>query len=222
MSTNPAIQPLPSFLAGKYESWHSNDFQRDKPLYEDLVENGQHPHSMVISCCDSRVLPTSILGAQGGDLFVHRNIANLVPPASAGDLHHGTAAAVEFAVMALKVSHIIVMGHSGCGGIQNGYHVCGKTKDHPLDKKSSIYKWLELIGPAHASLPDEGGDQEKIDLLEKRSVVVSLENLAELPCVKEAVDAGALALHGLWHDIASGTLMGYEPGADSFVSLAKS
>ena len=216
MADSPSIKPLPSFLVERYGAWRAGGFESNRKLFEDLVENGQHPHSIVISCCDSRVQPTSIFGAEGGELFVHRNIANLVPPATADGLHHGTTAALEYAVTALKVGHIIVMGHSGCGGIENGYHVCKGTEGHPLDKASSVYKWLQVLGPAHAGLPEGGGDAERIEALEKASVVTSLGNLEGFAFIKDAIDNNGLALHGLWHDIASGTLMGYNPGTGDF------
>ena len=216
--TDPApIPPLPAFLAERYRAWHGGEFQRDRKLFEELAEHGQRPHSMVISCCDSRVLATSIFGAKGGEFFIHRNIANLVPPAADDGRHHGTSAAIEFAVMALKVRHIIVMGHSGCGGIENGYHVCNGTSG--LGKTAFIRKWLEILKPAFDRLPGEGGDEARIALLEKDSILVSLENLAGFAFVREAVEAGELSLHGLWHDIASGTLMAYDSETGGFAPV---
>ena len=220
MTASPPIHPLPPDLVDRYKAWRADGFERNRELFKDLVENGQHPHSMVISCCDSRVQPTSIFGAEGGELFVHRNIANLVPPPDGDGLHHGTAAALEYAVTALKVGRIIVMGHSGCGGIENGYHVCNQTPGHPLEETASIYKWLKILGPACGDLQDGGSDKERIARLEKQSVVTSLGNLAGYPFIAEALAAGGLTLHGLWHDIGSGALASYDPGSGEFKSLA--
>lgn len=214
------MRPLPPRLADRYKNWHSGDFSRSKKLFGDLAANGQHPHSMVVSCCDSRVQPTSVFGAEGGELFVHRNIANLVPPASSEGLHHGTSAALEYAIGALKVRHIIVMGHSGCGGVENGYHLCKwkaeKNGSPPLGEATSLYRWLELLQPAYSRLEEQAGEANRIALMEKKSVLVSLENLLGFLFVRDAVKAGDLTLHGLWIDIASGNLLGYDADKDSF------
>ena len=210
MATSQPIQPLPSSLAKRYEAWLAGGFNQNRQLFSELVEKGQHPHSMVISCCDSRVDPALIFGAGSGELFVHRNIANLVPPKDSAGMGHGTAAALEYAVTALKVRHVIVMGHSGCGGIENGYHVCNRTKGHPLKKASSIHKWLRILEPAFARLPEQGGDEERIAMLERHAVAVSLENLTGFPFIAKATQSGQLSLHGLWYDIASGALLDYD------------
>ena len=118
-----AISILPLELIDRYKKWRVSRYIDNKSRYQKLAKEGQNPGSLVISCCDSRVNATTIFGANDGEFFVHRNIANLVPPFKADNEFHGTSAAVEYAVVNLKVPHIIILGHSGCGGIRGGYEL---------------------------------------------------------------------------------------------------
>ncbi|MBV1902230.1 MAG: carbonic anhydrase, partial [Marinosulfonomonas sp.] len=127
---------LPAYLVQRYHGWKATTYSENKAWYRRLADDGQHPRAMVISCCDSRVHVTSIFGADQGEFFIHRNIANLVPPYEPDGDHHGTSAAVEYAVTALKVAHIIVLGHSNCGGVQGCHDMCsGKAPE--LDATTS-------------------------------------------------------------------------------------
>ena len=211
-------RPLPDYLVRRYHGWKATTYEQNKGWYMQLAEEGQHPRAMVVSCCDSRVHVTSIFGADQGEFFIHRNIANLIPPAESGGNHHGTSAAVEYAVTALKVSHLIVLGHSACGGVQGCYDMCsGKAPE--LEKKSSyVGRWMDILRPSFEKLP-EGDDGERVRQLEKDSVVTSLENLMTFPHVKTAVESGRLSLHGLWNDIGHGGLEVYDAETDSFVAL---
>ena len=110
-------KPLPSLLVQRYHGWKATTYTENKSWYKRLADEGQRPKTMIISCCDSRVHVTSLFGADQGEFFIHRNIANLVPPYEPDGNQHGTSAAVEYAVTALKVAHLIVMGHSSCGGV---------------------------------------------------------------------------------------------------------
>jgi len=116
--------PLPSYLVQRYRGWKATKFVENKSWFKHLAESGQHPRAMVISCCDSRVHVTAIFGSDTGEFFIHRNIAALVPPFQPDGDHHGTSAAVEYAVTTLKVAHIIVVGHSSCGGVKGCYQMC--------------------------------------------------------------------------------------------------
>ena len=111
-------RPLPEYLSRRYHGWKATSYAENRSWYRRLAEGGQHPRAMVISCCDSRVHVTSIFGADQGEFFIHRNIANLVPPYEPDGEPHGTSATVEFAVTSLKVAHLIVLGHSSCGGVK--------------------------------------------------------------------------------------------------------
>tara|TARA_B100000780_G_scaffold1772_1_gene1528 strand:- start:165 stop:689 length:525 start_codon:yes stop_codon:yes gene_type:complete len=174
---------------------------------------------MVISCCDSRVHATSIFGAEQGEFFIHRNIANLVPPYRPDSDHHGTSAAVEYAVSALSVSHIIVLGHSNCGGVQGCLSMCSGEAPE-LEKTSSfVGRWMDILRPGYERVKDEPDRQKQLHMLEKEAVLVSLNNLMTFPFVRDAVENDLLALHGLWTEIGDGELEYFDPKADSFLPV---
>lgn len=211
-------RPLPDFLLRRYHGWKATSYEENKGYFLNLAEEGQHPRSMVISCCDSRIHVTSIFGADQGEFFIHRNIANLVPPFELGGHHHGTSAAIEYAVTALKVSHLIVMGHSSCGGVQGCYDMCSGNAPALEEKESFVGRWMDILAPSFPDLP-EGDDASRVRQFEKNSVVVSLSNLMSFPFVKSAVDGGRLALHGLWFDIGHGSLEAYDAAKGQFVEV---
>lgn len=213
-----SARPLPTYLVNRYHGWKATTFAENKGWYKRLAEEGQRPRAMVISCCDSRVHVTSIFGADQGEFFIHRNIANLVPPFNPDGEYHGTSATIEYAVAALKVSHIVVLGHSGCGGIEGCYNMCsGHAPD--LDKPSSfVGRWMDILRPGFSRL-GEGTDDERKQMLEKEAVLISLENLMTFPFVKEAVEKDELSLHGVWNDIGDGSLEGYEPSSGKFLPV---
>jgi carbonic anhydrase len=211
-------RPLPAYLINRYHGWKATVYAENKGWYRRLAEDGQHPRSMVISCCDSRVHVTSIFGADQGEFFIHRNIANLVPPFNPDGHHHGTSAAVEYAVSTLKVAHLIVLGHSGCGGVEGCYDMCSGHAPELEDSSSFIGRWMDILRPSYADLPD-GDDAMRKRALEKASVLVSLENLMTFPFVKNAVETDMLSLHGLWNDIGEGGLEAFDPSNGEFASL---
>ena len=208
------IQPLPKDLIERYKNWKSDSFANDRATYENLALEGQSPPAMIISCCDSRVHATSMFGAETGEFFIHRNIANLIPPYNPDGDHHGTSAAIEFAVCALKISQIIILGHSHCGGIKNGYHLC--KGDHINEDLMFVNKWLNILKPAYDSLEQVGEDNLMIRTLEKDSIINSINNLLEFPFVQQALDSKQLSIHGLWNDIGSGELEMLVPETMSF------
>ncbi|MCE2516701.1 MAG: carbonic anhydrase [Alphaproteobacteria bacterium] len=210
------VQPLPSFLVDRYTDWKSRQFEADRDLYQNLVEHGQHPKAMVISCCDSRVHSMALFGGKAGDFFIHRNIANLIPPFNPDGDNHGTSAAVEYAVTVLKVAHLIVLGHSGCGGINGGFHACDQSDGTPYSGPSPIQHWLGLLKPAFDKLDHSKAEDDRINDLEKLSILVSIENLMGFPFVQDALAEDRLSIHGLWHDIGGGTLYGYDASAKAF------
>ena len=171
-------KPLPSYLVKRYQGWKATSYADNKVWYRRLADEGQHPRAMVISCCDSRVHVTSIFGADQGEFFIHRNIANLVPPYAPDGDHHGTSAAVEFAVTSLKVAHLIVLGHSNCGGVHGCYDMCSGNAPE-LEKKSSfVGRWMDILRPGFNMVKemDLNDEAEERRQLEKAGVVVSLEN----------------------------------------------
>jgi carbonic anhydrase len=173
---------------------------------------------MVISCCDSRVHVTSIFGADQGEFFIHRNIANLVPPYEPDGDHHGTSAAVEYAVTALKVSHLIVLGHSSCGGVQGCLDMCSGKAPELEEKSSFVGRWMDILRPGYEKVKDVDHDHQA-RALEKESVLVSLSNLMTFPFIKERVEAQELSLHGLWTDIGEGGLEYYDAKTDQYLPV---
>ena len=170
---------------------------------------------MIISCCDSRVNVTSIFGADQGEFFVHRNIANLVPPYAPDGHQHGTSAAIEYAVMTLKIAHLIIVGHSACGGVKGCHDMCSGQAPALEEKTSFVGRWMDLLRPGYERVRDLP-EAERVSALEKQAVLVSLENLMTFPFVTEAVEAGEMTLHGLWNNISEGTLEQYDPGLRRF------
>ena len=209
-------KPLPGYLVQRYHGWKATTYNDNKAWYRRLAEGGQHPRAMVISCCDSRVHVTSIFGAEMGEFFIHRNIANLVPPHKPDGLQHGTSAAVEYAVTALKVAHVIVLGHSSCGGVQGCHAMCSGKAPELEEKSSFIGRWMDILRPGYERVSSIADTDEQLRALEKEAVLVSLENLMTFPFVKDAVEAEVLTLHGLWTDVGEGSLLQYEAETKTF------
>ena len=213
-------KPLPSYLSKRYAGWRATQFQENKAWYARLAEEGQRPRAMIISCCDSRVHVTAIFGAETGEFFIHRNIANLVPQYKPSEDFHGTSAAIEYAVKYLHVSNLLVVGHSDCGGVAGCHDMCcGKAPE--LEETSSfIGRWMDILRPGFERIKDmDGTDAERLTALEKEGVVISLENLMTFPFVSEAVESGDLALHGVWNDIHDGHLEVYDGATETFSKI---
>jgi carbonic anhydrase len=194
---NPPKFPLR--LVRGYRDFLVGRMPTERDRYRELARRGQSPDTMIIGCCDSRVSPEVIFDAHPGELFVVRNIANLVPPFTSDGVCHGVFAALEFAVQVLGVGHIIVLGHAHCGGIR-AYAEHGP----PLSPADSIHKWMSLIAPAAdlAGAPD--GRDGYLTRLEQASITKSLENLLTFPYIESAVQRGVLELHGAYFDVSTG------------------
>jgi carbonic anhydrase len=212
-------KPLPSYLVQRYHGWKATTYQENSSWYRKLASDGQHPRAMVISCCDSRVHVTSIFGADQGEFFIHRNIANLVPPFEPDGDHHGTSAAVEYAVSVLKVVHLIVLGHSQCGGIQGCIDMCKGHAPELEAKESFVGRWMDILRPKFAQVADIEDRDEQASQLEKHAVITSLENLMTFPFIAAAVADGSLSLHGLWTDIGEGGLQCYDRSKEMFLQV---
>lgn len=210
MTMKDHVRPLPSYLVNRYQGWRATTYAENRPWYRRLADEGQRPRAMVISCCDSRVHVTSIFGADTGEFFIHRNIANLVPPYNPDGDHHGTSAAVEYAVCNLKVAHLIVLGHSQCGGVAGCHAMCSGHAPELEEKTSFVGSWLNILRPGYERVKDSP-EAGQIAALERETVVISLENLLTFPFVRAAVEADDMSLHGLWHDIGAGSLLQYMP-----------
>jgi carbonic anhydrase len=210
------VKPLPGYLVQRYHGWKATSYQENRSWYRRLATEGQRPRAMVISCCDSRVHVTSIFGADQGEFFIHRNIANLVPPFEPDGDHHGTSAAVEYAVKVLNVAQLIVMGHSQCGGVAGCIDMCKGHAPELEATDSFVGRWMDILRPKYALVSDIADPAEQALQLEKQSVIISLENLMSFPFVTAAVDAGDLTLHGLWNEIGLGELEYYDPASGGF------
>lgn len=203
---------FPSRLTEGYRAFLGDRFPREKGRYETLAEQGQSPEIMVIGCCDSRVSPEVIFDASPGELFVVRNVANLVPPFETGGDFHGTSAALEFAVQALRVKHIVVLGHARCGGIR-----AFANEAEPLSPGDFIGRWMSQIAPAAQTLERQKGDEANyLTRLEFAAIELSLRNLLTFPCVRILVERGKLQLHGAYFGVATGVLQVRDPETGEF------
>lgn len=211
-------KPLPTYLVQRYHGWKATTWKENSAWYRRLAEDGQRPRAMVISCCDSRVHVTSIFGADQGEFFIHRNVANLVPPYAPDGEQHGTSAAVEYAVTTLKVAHLIVVGHSLCGGVQGCHDMCSGKAPALEEKTSFVGRWMDILRPRYERVKDLPAD-DQLQALEKEAVLVSLENLMTFPFVKSAVEAGEITTHGLWNDIGAGGLEQYDAATGRFAAI---
>jgi carbonic anhydrase len=206
---------LPERLSDGYRSFLSGRFREERSRYEVLAERGQRPEIMVISCCDSRVSPEVIFDASPGELFVVRNVANLVPPYETGGDYHGTSAALEFAVQALRVRHIVVLGHARCGGIR-----AFADDTEPLSPGDFIGKWMTLIAPAAERAGSRSPDLDAyLTRLELAAIEHSLANLMTFPCIETLVATGRLHLHGAYFGVATGLLLVRDPKTKTFAPV---
>lgn len=212
-------KPLPQYLIERYREWSETTYQDKKGLLRKLADEGQHPPAMVIACSDSRVHVTSIFGADQGDFFLHRNIANLVPPYEPDGGAHGTSAAIEFAVTALMVKRVIVMGHSKCGGVKGCLDMCAGHAPELEQQTSFVGRWMDALRPGYERVKEMEYGEEQFQALEKVGVQVSLENLMSFPFVAERVKSGDLTLHGLWYDIRDGIVECYDAESGDFIPV---
>jgi carbonic anhydrase len=205
---------LPEKLLNGYRSFMSGDYAAQSKRYRDLASSGQTPETMVIACCDSRAAPETIFDTGPGELFVVRNVANLVPPYSPDGEYHGTSAALEFAVQSLKVKNIVVLGHGRCGGIAAALNPGAA----PLSPGDFIGKWMNMLSAPAAIVADNklmtSGERQRA--LERISIRFALANLRTFPCVQILEGKGRLSLHGAWFDISSGELWVMDPVSGDF------
>jgi len=211
------MSTFPPALARGYRAFRDNKYAHESQRYQKLADQGQTPETLVIACCDSRAAPETIFNSIPGEIFVVRNVANLVPPYTPDGEYHGTSAALEFAVQSLKVKHIVVLGHGRCGGIQAAL----TPSAEPLSPGDFIGKWMDLLTPvAEAVVADkELTSPQRQTALEHISVRQSLENLRTFPCISILESKNRLTLHGAWFDISSGELRVMDPETGTFSEL---
>ena len=205
---------FPERLTDGYRAFLGGRFEQERARYRKLAEAGQQPQIMVIGCVDSRVSPEVIFDAAPGELLVVRNVANIMPRYEPEhEFQHGTSAALEFALMALRVKHVVVLGHAHCGGIR-----AFADEQEPLSPGDFIGRWMSQIAPAAQKLgPRPRGDaSEYLRRLELASVELSLKNLMTFPCVQTLVARGKLQLHGAYFGVATGQLLVRDPDTGAF------
>lgn len=209
---------FPRELLGGYAHFRKERLGRERERYEQLAEKGQKPKVMIIACCDSRSAPETIFGAAPGEMFVVRNVANIMPPYEQNGDYHGTSAALEFAVQALRVKHIVVMGHGRCGGITAFRNQMTGDANDPLSPGDFIGKWISLLEPVAASLKCTGAETaDELQLkLEEQSIRQSIEHLKTFPCVSILLEREQIGLHGAWFDISSGELWTMDAASGKF------
>ncbi len=204
-----------------YHKFRRHYFSDSNSIFETLVRQGQRPKILMIACSDSRVDPALVMNCQPGDLFVIRNVANLVPPYEEDQSYHGTSAALEFGVCDLSIRHIILFGHTQCGGIQ----ALLKKSCERNQPKSFISKWMELAKPAHEAVVkfhQEKSFEEKATLCGQYSLINSLKNLETFPCIAERVNKGTLSLHAWNFDLSRGILESFDREENCFREIVVS
>jgi carbonic anhydrase len=210
------LADISTFMAG-FERFQEKYFAGDDSVFSRLRQ-GQNPRALVISCCDSRADPGMLMGAGPGDIFVVRNVANLVPPYSNGAEMPGIRADIEFAVKGLNVEEIIILGHSSCGGIRALMDGEGITEHH----YEFIGTWVSIARAARERVLRElAGESQAVQAraCERWAISLSLDNLMSFPWIRERVEAGTLALHGWYFDIDAGELLAYSAATSTFAPL---
>jgi carbonic anhydrase len=201
------------WLIEGFRAFRQTYYAENRALFDALAERGQSPKVMVIGCADSRVDPLLITGAGPGDLFVVRNVANLVPPYAPDSQYHGTSAAIEFAVRGLGVEHIVVLGHAQCGGVRalmEGSALADREDDF-------IGAWMSIAEPARRrALAEAASDEDRLQLCEFETVRISLTNLMTFPWIRRRVEENRLALHGWYFDLNRGRLLHLDQTAGEF------
>ena len=206
---------FPEQLLDGYRSFREIRYPSENQQLKLLAKVGQHPKIMCIGCCDSRVPLEIIFDAEPGEIFVMRNVANLVPPYHPDHGHHGTSAALEFAVRGLNVEHIVVMGHSKCGG------VAAALQSDAEDKTDFIGSWVSILEPIASNVRENHAVpiEKQAEDLEHRGVQLSLRNLMTFPWIKTATADGKLMLHGAWFDVGNGELHVLDISSGEFVTI---
>ena len=207
---------FPQHLIDGYQTFASQRLPTEQTRYRELSERGQSPAVMVIGCCDSRVSPEVIFDAGPGELFVVRNVANLVPVFQPDGGAHGVSAALEYAVQVLRVKHIVVLGHAQCGGIRAFI-----DDIEPLSPGDFIGRWMAMfIKPGEKVEQRERESKQDFTVrIEKAAVFRSLENLMTFPFVQAAVEHSELTLHGAYFGVAEGSLFVLDRDTKEFHSV---
>ena len=209
--------PLPPTLLEGYANFRSGRYASEAERYRRLGEGAQKPRVMIIACCDSRAAPETIFDAGPGEIFVVRNVANLVPPYTPDGGHHATSAALEFAVLSLNVNTIVVMGHGRCGGIH-----AAVSESLPLTHTDFIGSWMRAIKDVARIVPRGEHESEQLHErnIERASIEHSLANLRTFPWIRMKENKKDLSLYGAWFDIAMGELHAYDEDESQWTAIS--
>ena len=214
MTDEQRYEPIRQLLAG-FKAFRATYYERNPASMRQLVSEGQKPQVLLIGCSDSRVDPALLTGAAPGELFVVRNVANLVPPYQPDGHYHGTSAAIEYAVRVLNVPHVIILGHAQCGGIQGLIRLrSGETIDGDF-----VAPWVSIAGGAfdqYAGDASAGQFKGTPAEIERAAIRTSVENLLTFPFIRQKMEAGELELHGWWFDLEEGAIWALSPDRKTF------
>ena len=207
---------FPQRLIDGYSAFLAERLPREQSRFRELAETGQRPEIMVIGCCNSRVSPEVIFDARPGELFVVRNVANIVPPYAPDGRAHGVSAALEFGVGALGIKHIVVLGHAQCGGVK-----AFAEDAEPLSPGDFIGKWMKLMQPAADQTPRGASTpSEYLTRLEQANIANSIANLMTFPRLAKLIERGAVAVHGAYFGVATGGLLVRDAASGAFRPVA--
>jgi carbonic anhydrase len=212
---------FPQRLIDGYNAFAGGRLPREQDRYRELAERGQSPEIMVIGCCDSRVSPEVIFDASPGELFVVRNVANIIPPYQPDGKAHGVSAALEFGVGALRVKHIVVLGHAHCGGVKAFAEDIDNLRQ-PLSPGDFIGKWMALMAPAADKIGPRGNAsiEDYQSRLELANITNSLDNLMTFPRLAALIEKGKIGMHGAYFGVATGQLYILDRKSGEFVRIA--
>lgn len=206
-------------LVEGFRHFRATYFEENRTLFETLAQSGQRPKVLMIGCSDSRVDPGLLFGTQPGEMFVIRNVANLVPPFETTGTYHGTSAAIEFAIRKLEVEHTVVLGHAGCGGVR------ALIEDDGAEGTNFVRPWMGIAQAArdrYLALTQSAGENRAFgrQMCEWETVATSLTNLMTFPWIRERVEQGKLTLHGWWFDVEKGQLWKLDSETKAFRQIA--
>ncbi|WP_457798481.1 carbonic anhydrase [Methylocystis sp. S23] len=222
--TSPAAaNGFPPHLVDGYKVFLEGRFRSEQERFRSLAIKGQKPTTMVIGCCDSRVAPEAIFDAGPGELFVLRNVAALVPPYEPDDHFHGASAALEYAIMALQVQHVLVLGHGKCGGVKAFAQIAVNPETPRLSHSDFIGDWIKMLAPALERLdraPDPE-NEEYLQLLEFESIKQTLIHLRSFPMVQILERRGYLQLHAAYFSVMDGELLALDEASGDFRPVAE-
>ena len=202
-------------LIDGFSDFKKNFFGTDRSFYEQLAKRGQRPKTIIISCSDSRVDPAILFGTRPGDLFVIRNVANLVPPYQPDNNYHGISAAIEFGIRDLGVKEIVVLGHAFCGGIKA---LCSHARGEEKDDREFITPWIKIAMPVMSQF-DLNLEEDNVHKVEKASIVNSIKNLRTFPWINSLELVNELKIHGWWFDMEQGALWAYDNKKKKFFPI---